>query len=571
MNENLETKDRLLKELIKLVDAAAETSILEIIKRLDLNEFSRTKGLIEKLKGKSVDFKELSVKNIPPLEKGLKTIDFVYNLVNIYEDIIKTGRDFYDIVSKQKYISLAIFNTTETQSLSIQRIITKMDEVLRSMNLNITTEDSGGLFKELFKVNIEIINKIKEHVIELSAERPNFFTIWFVKNISTKYPGDKGLSNIIEHMKDETLGTNLLLDMDDKLLHLPPQTINEIPFIPGLAPVTKTFSVLDSNSTIMKKMVKAAETDKFNIIVINKHIVLSSENISANTEEFFISPLFVKMVNVSQPISDEVVEGTKTILPLASGGVKKDVIEKVAWSKLNKKTLILDSLAAGFIRILSKVDYPETNKIDDFDPKNIKNIKSFLVDTSVAEELLRRWRPRIKAYNKIIEDEFLSRAENTKFTYLKEVFDKRKKIDINTDIIKATILSEFSAFFKNSEGAALIKADNFRNSPELITAISTILSRILFGKEDNMEVKNIEYKLTIIRKNRTLINDFCREFSHRLFSISKSAQGQHDNEIRGYYEDCIRYSFEALDETPSMWKAAEYSLKEFIMENRFNI
>ena len=125
MIENLERKIDLIKELQKLFAVVLnETPLLEIIKKLDLDEYKRANISEKKFEEKAAEFIN-AIKSSKDMQQNL---DELYELYNIIEDCMSHAADFYGVISSPKYVSLAIFNTTETRSLSIQKLITKINE-----------------------------------------------------------------------------------------------------------------------------------------------------------------------------------------------------------------------------------------------------------------------------------------------------------------------------------------------------------------------------------------------------------------------------------------------------------
>lgn len=597
MIENLERKIDLIKELQKLFAVVInETPLLEIIKKLDLDEYKRANISEKKFEEKAAEFIN-AIKSSKDMQQNL---DELYELYNIIEDCMSHAADFYGVISSPKYVSLAIFNTTETRSLSIQKLITKINETNTALKKSILEEDYNEFFPLIFstfsqeltsaddKKRAKNLDKIKEKILKFLKKRSNFLTIWFVKKLSSIYSYDKELKNIVEKMKDK----ELMIERDDDNIDDEKNiiSIDDIPFIDGLVPITKAIP----KEKMLKNIKNIIDSDlKINVIQIN--LSYSSQEKRNNYElDFFISPLFTTAAAVDLPINKEVIDVTTTIIKLPPNeendnkkqkkSLKNDktnnnfnIINFIKWHKSHPKTLIIETLPNNFSRILSKIMYPNYGQ-KDIDNLNKKGLIAAAVDTIIAEEFFKRKRLRPAAFNKIIEDEFLSRAENTKFSYLIDIYEKRKIEDVNTSMIKQNILSELSSYFKTADYKKIKSKNQEENSSfdkniiikEIVPRekLVTLLSNVLFKKTDE---KNIEYSLTIIRKNRVLINEFCREFCFHFMKSKISLSSENEKSIIGFLEDSANYAFEVLDSAPSMWKSAEYSLKEFIMENRFNI
>jgi hypothetical protein len=554
--------------------------------------------------------------SVPDKLPSLGALIAYYSKVDM---VLRQLQELFVMFSRQKYVSLAIYNSTETRSYNIQKVVTTVGALLAAARDTIVGDDYGSSFPEWLSasgpgpISVELAGLYGRG----PSIAPNLFVIWLLRRLITKQEDGELRPEVYDALSsavDALALTALDASPVGNAAAAAVTTFESMIYLPGLGPVTKSMNKKELLKLIREKI----DIRDLKIIEINKRCGLADRSI-----EFDILPLFESATNINMPITEEIFENTYTIRALAAAPTKDGHsnddgprIHLLPWAEVyggaDKKSATVSAkkpIANDKAPVVAKstnadaatcavIETLVEGKWRLVGPLSIgaagHRSSAWLTGADIAAKLLKSNvdRPKINAYNNIINDAFEARATaeatGINFEVMKDLYDNLKVKSDNGGFILDEILAATKAYFARKYGgsADVVPATNTSSKAATVApsgrvnkavilrefgsdAINDIVGAVLLRK---FTIKNIEYALTILRKNRAIMTIFGREFAEYVTNLQGNTR---DNSIDvaegnfvGYILDGIRAAFAVMDQPPSIWTDYDYSFKEYYMENR---
>lgn len=519
---------------------------------------------------------EVDLKSISSVVQKLSDDNNISDHVRLVSDVYtKLGKSedcveqVMFIINNDTYTQLLVYNMSQTYSKEIAMKLSHINKLVKEYKKQMVTDGNNLILPSIF-ANIDLKNNVDEisKFIE-EAETTNDFIVYLSRRAVIEL--DKSHAKVfikkVESLKDNTLGASSRYTYnDDSAIPMVQRLVVSYNLVPvsEYCTLEKLFENLgvkyDKSKSPIENIKTELRSDK-NVVVIHK--------LTSKLTEYKLRPLidyeYVKNeqleTSTTSGVNNRILKRFDTISSIATK-IPTDAKETIQLFKHTSDILLLlECVNYKFYRILS----------DDISKKTI--------NMSVYEKISSGLSSRSGKYNKVIEDELLSKGIDGKHQMIMSSYTSDEVYYKSSDILKKEIVDDGVKFISKESIKSVADMKKIFMSDDTLRSLIRILTDKLSNHlSDNADT--LETNLTFIAKLDQIVEKFKKEYNNQtreLFTSGKVLQvrfGDLSNSeltkyILGWFTDIMKVSVDVLDVAPVSLSEIELSLKEHVISKRF--